>query len=267
MVAGNGEVTAVRSVINQRKRVDIAMSRLGKIARNIKIKRLYREYGFIDAYRRHTDIRVKENPRTAIGGRWDEMGEMQLAFLRAKGLLPGNTLLDLGCGTLRAGRHLIPYLDTGKYTGVDISPEAIGFARRLVSEEGLSDKNPELILNTDGDMRFDNLPHRFDYIIAQSVFTHLPESFIHECFANLGRILDGTFYFTIHAGERSRVAEKTFQYPVRWVREIVESHGWKFEDCSGQYIHPGNQVMLSASVAEQRRPLSPAGLPGERREP
>ena len=35
------------------------------------------------------------------------------------GLKPTDNLLDIGCGSLRVGKHLIPFLDDGKYCGVE----------------------------------------------------------------------------------------------------------------------------------------------------
>ncbi len=37
--------------------------------------------------------------REVIGGLWDEMGQLQLEFMRLHGLLPQHRLLDLGCGS------------------------------------------------------------------------------------------------------------------------------------------------------------------------
>jgi hypothetical protein len=41
--------------------------------------------------------------RAVVGGMWDELGALQLDFLRARGLRPDSRLLDIGCGSLRLG--------------------------------------------------------------------------------------------------------------------------------------------------------------------
>ena len=56
-----------------------------------------------------------------IGGHWEALGKLQFDYLVANGLKPGHRLLDIGCGTLRGGRHFIRYLAPGGYTGIDIS--------------------------------------------------------------------------------------------------------------------------------------------------
>lgn len=59
--------------------------------------------------------------RKVIGGRWDQLGNLQLDFLVQRGLQPHHALLDVGCGPLRAGVKLVPYLDPGNYYGIDLS--------------------------------------------------------------------------------------------------------------------------------------------------
>jgi hypothetical protein len=37
--------------------------------------------------------------REVVGDLWDELGNLQLAFLRKHGLRPEHRLLDIGCGS------------------------------------------------------------------------------------------------------------------------------------------------------------------------
>ena len=94
---------------------------------------------YLDAYAAHTDERVRDDPHKAIGGMWEAIGTVQFEFMKNAGLHPENSLLDVGCGTLRGGRLFIPYLDGSKYTGIDISNEAIAYARNMVEQ------SPELL--------------------------------------------------------------------------------------------------------------------------
>ena len=45
--------------------------------------------------------------RAYIGGKWDEYGQMEFDFMVAHGLRPEHVLLDIACGSLRAGIHFI----------------------------------------------------------------------------------------------------------------------------------------------------------------
>lgn len=50
---------------------------------------------------------------------YDLIGAMQFRLLSTLGLRENHKLLDFGCGSLRAGRLFIPYLNPGNYTGVE----------------------------------------------------------------------------------------------------------------------------------------------------
>jgi hypothetical protein len=52
-------------------------------------------------------------------GQYDFMGATQFALLFALGLREHHKVLDFGCGSLRAGRLLIPYLNPGCYFGIE----------------------------------------------------------------------------------------------------------------------------------------------------
>ena len=56
---------------------------------------------------------------------WLEIGQMQFDYLVKHGLQPGDRMLEIGCGNLRAGRLFIDYLDPGNYYGIDISPDIL----------------------------------------------------------------------------------------------------------------------------------------------
>jgi len=74
-----------------------------------------------NAYNRQlTAKEIESNAhRQFVGGLWQEVGLLQYDFLLSKGLEPGNSLLDLGCGALRGGRFrygLHRRLETSKGT-------------------------------------------------------------------------------------------------------------------------------------------------------
>ena len=73
----------------------------------------------------------------AIGGgerSFDTVGGLEMAVLKAEGLKPTDTLVDLGCGTGRLAVHAIPALSGGRYIGIDISQSMLDTARRRVEE-------------------------------------------------------------------------------------------------------------------------------------
>ncbi|MDP6144025.1 MAG: hypothetical protein QGF49_07785, partial [Candidatus Marinimicrobia bacterium] len=50
---------------------------------------------------------------------YDFMGATQFRLLSTLGLRANHSLLDFGCGSLRAGRLFLTYLDEGAYFGIE----------------------------------------------------------------------------------------------------------------------------------------------------
>lgn len=217
-----------------------------------EIAALYRDRPYLEAYRCHTDLRVAADPHQAVGGRWDEIGPLQFNYLVANGLKPEHRMLDIGCGTLRGGRHFIRWLASGRYTGVDISSAAIDSARGLVAAEGLSEKHPTLIWNPEPAEWF-GAPEgaTYDVLLAQSVFTHLDVQYIEPCFRRLGTVLapGARFFFTFNESETSRQRNiKGFGHPFKLFSDLAERNGFEVEKRS-DYAHPLKQVMAVLSRA------------------
>lgn len=220
---------------------------LKRFARRPSRRSLFAQEDYLNAYSLDTDRRVERDPHDAVGGLWEEMGQLQFDFLVSRGLEPDHRLLDIGCGTLRGGRHFIRYLRPGNYTGIDISPKALEFANQLLEKEDLSGKRPRLILNVEKTLTFGQFPgEQFDYLFAQSVFTHLPQQFIEECFANISRIMheESLFFFTFWPADAvARRGNKGFAYPFGFFEGLARRHGFVIEDHSDAYRHPRGQRM------------------------
>jgi 2-polyprenyl-3-methyl-5-hydroxy-6-metoxy-1,4-benzoquinol methylase len=77
-------------------------------------------------------------------------------------LAKGIRVLDVGCGSGRIMRRLAELYPNSRFTGIDLSPEAIGTARGEASQKGL--RNIEFIIRDLSD--FDNTaePEAFDFI-------------------------------------------------------------------------------------------------------
>lgn len=218
-----------------------------------RVQSVYEEHEYLDAYSQHTDLRVAEDPHEAVGGMWEEIGQLQFDFLVNEGLHPSHTMLDIGCGTLRGGRHFIRHLDPGNYHGMDISAKAIEYARQLVADEGLSDKAPHLLVSANQDLKFNEFPGMtFDFILAQSVFTHLKPEHIEECFCCVGRIMgtESAFYFTYFRGDKhEQTSVKDFRYQPAFFQALADTHEFNLEDCSDRYVHPRKQIMMKLTCS------------------
>jgi SAM-dependent methyltransferase len=124
--------------------------------------------------------------RAVIGGLRDKLGQLQVDFLIAHGLKPHHTLLDIGCGSLRAGVKLIKYLDAGNYFGTDLNESLLSVEYDIeLAKIGLTAKLPRAQLIVDGDFDYAWCRRPFDFVLAQSVFTHLPLGFVRICLERL----------------------------------------------------------------------------------
>jgi SAM-dependent methyltransferase len=115
---------------------------------------------------------------------WHIMADAQFEALKAIGLRPGHTLLDMGCGMGRLATKACQYLDAGNYAGIDGDPNYIEICRRLLEPVN---KPFQLLFNRD--FEFDRFDMKFDYGIAQSVFTHLSDEQVSRCIVNLKGVM------------------------------------------------------------------------------
>jgi cyclopropane fatty-acyl-phospholipid synthase-like methyltransferase len=140
--------------------------------------------------------------REKVGGLWEQLGRLQFDYLVSNGLKPHHFLLDIGCGSLRGGIHFINYLEKGHYFGIDKDAEVLESARIEIAENNLQDKEP--VLKLDENFDFISLNQKFEYVLAQSIFTHLPLDMIKKCIHNLDKVLmkESKFYATFFEDNR-----------------------------------------------------------------
>lgn len=165
--------------------------------------------------------------RELIGGLWDEMGTHQFEYLIANGLRSHSRLIDIGCGSLRAGVKLVPYLEPGHYYGTDLVPELLelGYEREM-RPLGLAERLPRENLAATDDFSVPFSDVRFDFALAQSLFSHLPINHLRLCLAKLRphMVDNGTLFATFFVAPDSLAFDQPFRQPP--VGEI-QTYGWK----------------------------------------
>jgi SAM-dependent methyltransferase len=134
--------------------------------------------------------------KTAVGGMWELIGNLQFDFLVKNGLKSEHYLLDVGCGSLRGGIHFISYLSPGHYYGIDRNLDLLAAGEQELIINKLSGKKPILVQMSQ--FEFQSLDRRFEFALAQSVFTHLTLNSILRCIVNIEKILvkGGRFFCT-----------------------------------------------------------------------
>jgi SAM-dependent methyltransferase len=243
----------VRYAVSRPRRVPPYLRRL---ARDALLRLKSRDH--VSYYRAVMKSDTARSAEAAVGSathdRWLALGKMQFDYLVSHGLAPGDRMLEIGCGNLRAGWRFIDYLETGNYYGIDISPDILIAAQRTLADRDLQAKLPHL--SPVRDLTFGFLPDAaFTVVHAHSVFSHSPIEVIDECLAHVGRILapGGFFDFTFDRteGDEHHVLREDFYYRTETLVGLAERHGLtaRFMDDWERLPHRQSKIRVSAPEA------------------
>lgn len=110
---------------------------------------------------------------------YDLVSAMVFNLLTSIGLRQHHRVVDIGCGSLRVGRLLIPYLNEGNYIGIEPNKWLVedGIANELGMDQ-VRIKRPAFSFLTSMDDFKDSLG--LDYAIAQSIFSHCGQDLIKQ---------------------------------------------------------------------------------------
>jgi len=178
---------------------------------------------------------------------------VQFDLMKGYGLKPNHYFLDIGCGWLRGGFEFIKYLDVGHYYAIEPMETHLELGLCIVDHFGLENKRP--ILAKEKYFDISEFGRKFDFMLAQSVFTHLHPDMIKLAINRLIPHLksNGKFYATFFGPsgfegyEGEKVLKREDYYimvgqPFRWYQEICE--GICDVKLLGGFGHPyGKQIM------------------------
>jgi hypothetical protein len=107
---------------------------------------------------------------------YDLIGSLQLTLLVDLGMREYNSVLEVGCGSLRLGRLLIPYLLSSRYYGIEPEEWLVNegiknhFGFDTIENAFFAHKKPRFSYNDQFDFSVTQGP--VDFIIAQSIASH-----------------------------------------------------------------------------------------------
>ena len=166
---------------------------------------------------------------------YDLITAMTFGLLTSLGLRQHHRLLDIGCGSLRIGRVLIPYLNAERYVGIEPNRWLIeeGVAKE-VGQDSVALKRPTFC--EDDSTRPLRGGEPIDFAVAQSIFSHCGMDLLDHWLGEVAAVLgpSGALVATFLIGE-SDPEESGWIYPscVQFRPETMEAqaarHGFSFQ--------------------------------------
>jgi SAM-dependent methyltransferase len=183
-----------------------------------------------------------------LAATYDVVAAMQFNLLTFLGLREHHYLLDVGCGSLRAGRLFIPYLQLGHYCGIE--PEGWLVADGLDRETGrevIRLKQPRFAY--DPNFTLSIFGQQFDFMVAQSIFSHASQSQIRACLSEAAKVLrpEGMFAATYYQGDADYTGAE-WVYPGRstyrpeFMHDVAAEH--QLHCVHLDWPHPNGQTWM-----------------------
>ncbi len=207
------------------------------------------------------------------------MGRVNMAGLR-----PDHDVLDAGCGVGRTARYLCDYLQSdARYEGFDVMEKPVQWSQTHITPLFPNfhfrfiplfntEYNPDPSLPSAAELQFPYPDESFDFVLAHSLFTHLPPDVTHNYLNEISRVLrsDGISYSTwflfgddlsgyahvrtakMHldssgdfAVQDPNVPEAAVGYRTNFLRDMFSSSGLRITEP----IHPGFERLQDVIVA------------------
>jgi len=211
------------------------------------------------------------NYRAWVGpaGRFDTLSALQFGLLTTAGLRETHTLLDIGCGSLRAGRLFLAYLLPGHYFGIEperwVLQEGI---REMLGEQFIARRSPTFI--HDDQFTLSAFGRQFDYLLAQSIFSHTTLEQMDRCLGEARTAMspESQFFATFIPGESDYDGDEwvypgIVQFKPSTVRAIAARHGLTMRRVA--WPHPSQRWVVFRPQEAGNPPLPPTLRPRGRK--
>lgn len=178
----------------------------------------------------------------------------QFNALTSLGLREHHKVLDVGCGPLRMGRILIPFLNAGGYHGIEPQDWLVkaGIKHEL-GKDLIRLKKPRFSNN--GDFKLTVFKTKFDFILAHAVFVHASKSQILRCLKEARKSMtpSSVFIATMYLGKNDNKAADwmypwTVRYRMKFMRAAAREAGLRVKTLP--LPHHQKQTWIAFRIAE-----------------
>jgi hypothetical protein len=198
---------------------------------------------------------------TGDPGLFDVRSALQFNLLTSLGLRDEHYLLDIGCGSLSAGRLFIPYLRPGRYFGIEPLEWLVekGIAEEL-GPSAVDLKKPTFL--HDDTFTLSAFGRTFDFLIAQSIFSHTSQAQLRRCLSEAAKVMTPSSIFAATFFEGSSNYEGDTwtahaDYTMDKLSSLVEEQGlilrpieWDHQDLQRWVLILHGQTTVKAGVAD-----------------
>jgi len=188
--------------------------------------------------------------------KYDIASGNQFILLVLQGLREYHKLLDIGCGSLRSGRLFIPYLLSKNYYGIEPNQWLIDQGIKQNLGQSIIDvKKPHF--SNSSEFLLDEFNTTFDYILANSIFSHASQNQIRKCLMMANKVMDeksifvATFFMSDNNSDTdSWTYPDVVHYTLDLMKELASENNLILEKLN--YGHPANQTWVKITKKNYR---------------
>lgn len=133
-------------------------------------------------------MKTYEDAKMYVGTN-EASGHFQFDLLKLEGCTPKSKVLEIGCGCLHAGIHLIRYLNPGNYVGIEPN-EWLRHTLGKDAQESIVERRARFLNRTDFDAR--ECGHQFDFVFSHSVLSHCSHNQLFRFLENASAVLSSS---------------------------------------------------------------------------
>jgi ABC-type polysaccharide/polyol phosphate transport system ATPase subunit len=167
----------------------------------------------------------------------DQLGASQFTLLTLLGLHEDHTLLDIGCGSLSAGRRFLSYLAPGSYFAIGPNTRLLDeHLTREIGQDQIALRSPTF--SRDADCTLTTFGQTFDFLLAEGFFSRASQREIARCLAQARLVMkpESVFAATFtpshpeirqkeHASGVASTSPDAISYTLEQVTALAAEHG------------------------------------------